>query len=429
MKRAFILIYLTLWGLTAHAQLKTDLREIDESARYSREKKFKTWTISAGYGPVIPFTDITSHTIIPSDKWNFGISASIAKQLYPSFAFELQFLKTDMYGEKGKFYFEGDLMDFTINLQTYINQMINFPGPYRDHWDFYLKIGIGMQAFRSRLHNLADGSIVKVGDFGSDPSDMRHVVLGYDKYNPDKKITRKGELVLPMGAGVLYRINNSFDIGVESTIRFSYEDNLDNILVGATNDRYWYTGINLHYNFGEKNKRHSKWTYRSYGFNIFGKPKKDPLLSEIEDLEDRIKTYEANRPIKHDSVYIYHSAKKIYERNNLHQVFFTLKNTKVEPAYHDVLAQVVIKLMTNPSWKAELIGFSDEKDENANNMLISQQRCEEVADKLVNDLNIDPGRIIITPKGNSELLSPTYQLSPRGLHFINRRVDIVIRKE
>jgi outer membrane protein OmpA-like peptidoglycan-associated protein len=415
-------------GITSLAQVKTDLRVIDEEARYSREKKFKTWSLSAGFGPVIPFTDINNYTLFPSNNLNMGWSASIAKQLYPSFAFELQFLKSDMYGEKGNFYFKGDVMDFTLNLQTYLNQMINFPGPYRDHWDFYLKIGIGMQAFRSRLHNMSDGSIVKVSDFSGEATDTRHVVLGYDKQNPNRKITRKGELVLPLGAGVLYRINNSFDVGIESTLRFSFEDNMDNVLIGATNDRYWYSAVNLHYNFGQKGKRHSKWTYRSYGFNIFGKPKKDPLLSEVEELEDRIKTYEENRPVKHDSVFIYHSAKKIYSRNNIHQVFFTSKSSNVDRAFHDELAQVVIKLLTNKDWKAEIIGYSDETDENADNMEISKKRCDEVADKLINDLGIDPQRIIITPKGNSELLSPTSQLSPRGLHFINRRVDIIIRK-
>ncbi len=426
MRKFTTILFLLTLAFHAVAQYKTDLRVIDEEARFSKEKKFKTWTLSAGYGPVIPFADINNHTLFPSGHWDFGFSASLAKQIYPSFAFELQFLKTDMYGEKGEFFFKGDMMDFTLNLQTYLNQMVNFPGPLKDRWDFYLKIGLGMQALRSRLHYTADNSVVKVNDFSNEYTDTRYVVLGYDKHDPNKKTTRKGELVLPLGAGILYRLNNSFDVGVESTIRFSYEDNMDNVLLGATNDRYWYSSVNLHYNFGEKNKRHSKWTYRSYGFNLFGKPKKDPLLSEINDFENRIKSYEANRPIKHDSVFIYHHAKKIYERNNLYQVFFTSSNTNVDRAYHDQLALVVIQLLSNDKWKAELFGYSDEKE--GDNMGISEARCKEVADKLINDLGIDPDRIIITPQGSDNLLSPTDRLTPRGLHFINRRVDIVIKK-
>lgn len=100
----------------------------------------------------------------------------------------------------------------------------------------------------------------------------------------------------------------------------------------------------------------------------------------------------------------------------------------MDKAYHEELAQVALKLMENEKWQVEIIGFSDEKEETANNMAISEARCNEVVDKLVNDLGIDRRRIIVTPKGNNELLSPTRELTPRGLHFINRRVDLVIRK-
>ncbi len=424
---------LTLIGLlfllaTPKAQYKTDLRVIDESARYSRDKKFKTWTLTAGYGPAIPFTDLTPYTLFPSNHLDFGFNASIAKQIYPSFALDLQFVTANMYGQKQQVYFDGNLMDFTLNLQAYINQMVDFPGPIKDRWNFYLKIGLGMQTFRSQLRYVANDEFVRVSDFTGQTEDMRYVVLGYDKLNPEKKIARKAEMILPLGAGALYRINNSFDIGIESTIRFSFEDNMDNILIGATNDRYWYTAINLSYNIGRKNIRHSKWTYRTYGFNIFGKPKKDPILSEIEDLELKIKSFEANRPIKRDSVFIVHTLKKVYGRNNLHQIFFTSNNTVVDKTYHEELAQVALKLMENEKWQVEIIGFSDEREETANNMAISEARCNQVADKLIHDLGIDSQRIIITPKGNNELLSPTKELTPRGLHFINRRVDMVIRK-
>ena len=428
MRYHLILIGLFFLMTTPKAQYKTDLRVIDESARYSSDKKFKTWTLTAGYGTAIPFTDLTPYTLFPSNHLDFGFNASLAKQIYPSFAIDLQFLTANMYGQKQQVYFNGELMDFTLNLQAYINQMVNFPGPIKDRWNFYLKIGLGMQAFRSQLRYVANDEFVRVSDFTGEPEDKRYVVLGYDKFNPEKKIARKAEMVIPLGAGALYRINNCFDIGIESTIRFSFEDNMDNILIGATNDRYWYTAINLGYHLGKKNIRHSKWTYRSYGFNIFGKPKKDPILSEIEDLELKIKSYEANRPIKRDSVFIVHTLKKVYGRNNLHQIFFTSKNTAVDGIYHEELAQVAIKLLKDERWKVEIIGFSDEKEDDANNMTISETRCRNVADKLIHDLDIDPQRIIITPKGNRELLSPTRELTPRGLHFINRRVDLVIRK-
>lgn len=413
---------------TLAAQLRTDPRVFDESARYTRERKYSTWTLSAGAGPNIFYSDLSDFTFVPKNNWKTGYHFSLAKQFHPAFALEAQWVQANFYGEKNRLYVQGNVIDYTLNVQAYLNQMVNLPGPIQDHWNFYLKLGLGMQSFRSRLFHAEDSRIAMVKDFTGEQTDNRYVVLGYNKTSPHEKVTRKGEWVLPLGVGVLYRLHNRWDVGLESTIRFAFEDNMDNVLLGATNDRYGYTSVMLNYNFGQKKSRHSKWTYRTYGFNILGKPKKDPLLSEIELLEEEIKKYEAHRPIQRDSVVIHQQMVKIYGRHNFFQLFFTPNSHTVVRSDLEEIARLAFILRDHPQYKVEIHGFSDSAEAEPGSTSLSAQRCRAVLDILVHDLGFQPERFILVPEGSSNMLSPVDRLSPRGLQLVNRRVDLILQK-
>ncbi len=422
-----LILFFALMVTDTFGQKKDDF-VMQEHMRYSREKKFNTWSISAGYGPMIMYTDITSYTLFPNERWNFAPMVKVTKYLNPAFAFDFQLMGGNMYGSNVGYYFEGNLIDYTISNVGIINQMLSTPGPVKDKWNFYYKIGFGATAFRSKLYHSSNDSLVMVRDFSGDSLDTRYVVHGYDLYNPDKKITRERALLIPVGIGVLYRINRSFDIGLEMTMRFSLLDKFDNILAGATNDSYWYTNLNISYKIGKKNKRHKRWTYRGYEFNIFGVKKKYPLEDEVAALEKNIKQYEANRPVKTDSVFIVHNLKKIYSTHLIYSVYFSTGGTKVDKEDLVYIAEAAIQLMKNKKWRADIYGFSDDTGPADKNMEISRKRAEAVKDILVHDLGISEERLRLIPKGETELLSPTDKLSPRGLNMVNRRVDIVIRK-
>ncbi len=422
-----LILFFALMVTDTFGQKKDDF-VMQEHMRYSREKKFNTWSISAGYGPMIMYTDITSYTLFPNERWNFAPMVKVTKYLNPAFAFDFQLMGGNMYGSNVGYYFEGNLIDYTISNVGIINQMLSTPGPVKDKWNFYYKIGFGATAFRSKLYHSSNDSLVMVRDFSGDSLDTRYVVHGYDLYNPDKKITRERALLIPVGIGVLYRINRSFDIGLEMTMRFSLLDKFDNILAGATNDSYWYTNLNISYKIGKKNKRHKRWTYRGYEFNIFGVKKKYPLEDEVAALEKNIKQYEANRPVKTDSVFIVHNLKKIYSTHLVYSVYFSTGGTKVDKEDLVYIAEAAIQLMKNKKWRADIYGFSDDTGPADKNMEISRKRAEAVKDILVHDLGISEERLRLIPKGETELLSPTDKLSPRGLNMVNRRVDIVIRK-
>ncbi len=424
-----IVCFLFLFGCLSNiwGQRKTDERIIEEHMRFSSEKAFNTWSVSIGYGPLIMYSDLADYSLLP-EKWKFGPSITLAKQIYPVWAFDLQFMMGDFFTSKGLVYNEGDLLDFSINNRTYINQLLALPGPINDKWDFYLKVGVGLTAFRSRVHYKETDAVVHYRDIWEANADDGYVVKGYDREDPYKKITRAKELVVPVGFGIEYRINRSFDIGFESSMRFSLEDKLDNVLVGSNNDRYWNSNINISYKIGRKNKRHSKWTYRNYGFTLLGKAKYDPLTNEIREVEQRVQYMADNPVIRTDSVTIIHTIKRIYGTENVTSVFFDKATSQLDMEAQVDLATVALAMVKNPSWKADIFGFTDKPGDADLSMDLSRKRCEMVMAFFVDELGLDRERFVLYPKGDTELLFPHRDSSSDDLGSINRRVDVVLIK-
>ncbi|GAF01747.1 DUF6089 family protein [Saccharicrinis fermentans] len=305
----------------ATAQFTTDGRMIEEHMRYSSEKSFNKWDVMVGYGPNILFTDFTEYALFPDNNWQFSPMVALSYQLVPAMAFDLRYMQGDLEGKGVSHYFKGDFREYVATARFYVNQMLTNPGPVNDKWNFYFNVGLGVQAFRNRVYKNEDDQVLHADDVEGNTYDG-YFVLGYDVNNPNRKRSRATELVLPAGVGVLYRLNRSFDIGVESTVHFGLEDNLDGILSGATNDNYWNTTFNLSYKIGKKNKRHSKWTYRTYGFNIFGKKRKDPLEDEVNRFERMVQQQAGILRLQIDSVITEERDTKIYAADNIFPIYF-----------------------------------------------------------------------------------------------------------
>lgn len=407
--------------------------ELTPEMIYSAEGKYNSWSVSAGFGPLFMYSDITGYSVFPDTKVSFGPSLQITKHLLPAFAFELQYIQGNMYGEKDRFAFDGDLQDVSLNAIVLINQISSRPGPINDKWNYYLKAGVGATMFRSKLLHISDGRVVRQSDFdGTGPN--RYVVNGYDKNDPARKTSRENILVMPIGVGLMYRINSSFDAGLETTMHFASEDNLDNILAGATNDRYLFTSFNVSYKFGKKkDRRHLRWTYRGYDMNLFGRPKKDPRVDEVNLLEEEIARYAANRPINKDSVIIVETLKIIYDKANLRSLFFDAGTAK--PAFSEedkiLMGEVALEVRKHPQTKVILYGYADPGEQNGtaqNKMDLSRLRSEAVQAYLIAQFGVNPAQISVEAKGDSNPLSPTEKLSPRGLKMANQRVDMVMER-
>ena len=421
-------LILSCLSLSMTAQFLTDERGLEEHMRYSRDKKFNTWSFSVGYGPLIMQNDLTSYAVFPDKNWNFGSMLMLAKQIHPAWAVDLQVLSGNFNSGNHLYYSEGNIIDYSANAATYINQWFAYPGPMRDRWNLYLKVGIGLTSYRTRMHFTENDKVVHYRNLAPENEAGGYIALGWDANDPYRKKARVNEFVIPLTLGLQYRINRSFDIGFETSMRWSLEDKLDDILLGADNDKYWYSNIHIAYKIGKKNKRHSRWTHRRYGFNVFEKPKKDPLTSEIALLEEQLRQLKERKIIKVDSVKILHHAKRIYRPNNMVSVYFDASESKPDDKDRIELATIGLYMHKNPGSTVGIYGYNDTKVKAEDNMAISKRRCEEVLSYFVDDLGFDVKRFAIYPKGENDLLSPKNSKSTNGINIINRRVDVVILK-
>lgn len=411
-------------GHTA-AQFTTDKRVIEEYKRFSEEKKFNQWDIMVGYGPNILHTDFTNYMIVPDSKWYFSPIVSLSYQLVPALAFDIRYMQGDLYGKGTTYYFDGDFQQYTGHARFYINQMLPNPGPVNDKWNFYFKVGFGFHAFRNKVYFNSTDEVLNGSDIEGTAYDDGYFVLGYDSDNPSEKTERKKELVLPVGAGVLYRLNRSFDIGIESTLNNGLEDNFDGILLGATNDNYWHTTFNLSYKIGKKDKRHSKWTYRTYGFNIFGNKKKDPLEDEVNQFERLVQQHSGFLRLQIDSVITEENNTKIYSADNTFPIYFMPGGATFKDYENQItMAQIAVLLRKHPDWSLEIAGHAASSEDNP--VFLSEKRAATVKNYMMEHYGISADLMKVTAKGDTENLA--VHDKDEGMIHVDRRADIIIIK-
>lgn len=410
--------------------------QLSEEQIYRKGNKYNTWSVSVGGGPIIYYADVIDYTAFPKNNWKFAPTIMISKQFNRPWGIDLQWLMADMYGQKNGRYFEGDLYDVSLNGTLNINQLAIF-GPISDKWNIYAKLGIGLTYFRSRQHSLTDDRMLIVSDVyegtagyptphGWLPSD--YLVMGYERRGegaPDQQTSRRNEVVIPFGVGVKYRLSKSFDIGTEILMRQMSADNLDVNLTGADNDSYMLASINLTYKLGKKNKRHSAWTYKDFNINYKRQRGDDPMAQKLDSLKKQIEYMSLLDSTKSDTSTIITESVE-YKETVSASIFFDFDKSDITQEAQMSLAKVAYVMNQDKSLRVKIVGYCDERGSYEYNLKLSQRRCNAALKTLVNDYNIDPDRFEVDPKGKSELLSDTQKLAPRGLHLVNRRVDLFV---
>ncbi|PWD99855.1 OmpA family protein [Marinilabilia rubra] len=436
MRYIFILFLLLSLFLGSVSAQQIDFYNLEDEQLYDPDKKYNTWSVTAGVGPVFYYTDVADFTVFPSSNLKFGPSFLVSKQFGRPWSVDAQFLMADMYGQKNTRYFEGNFYDLTVNLNVSINQLVLF-GPIRDRLNIYGKIGLGANYFRSRQRTNETGEWITVGDvhnstpgyprpYGWDDSD--YLAVGYDRSNPAQETDRVSEMVVPIGMGIDYRLNKSFDLGFELTLRNLTQDNLDVNLTGADNDSYMSASVTVTYKIGKKDKRHALWTYKDFNLAYQREREMDPMAQKLDSLRQRLDYIAANDSSTSDTTFIY---RETVERRDIMaaSVFFDFDRSNIKPDEHKVLAMVAKFMKENPEERILVQGYCDERGTDDYNIRLSQRRCDAVVEVLVYDYGLDKSRFETEPQGESKLLSDTQKLAPRGIHSVNRRVDIFLIRD
>ena len=440
-KKLLLLMCLFICGIS-YLSSQIRFEDLTEEQIYRKGNKYNIWSITVGGGPVIYYTDVVDYTFFPSHNWKGGPHINVAYQFGRCVALDVNFLATKMYGQKYKRYFEGDLGEFTLNATAYVNQLIA-NGPLRDKWNLYAKIGIGAVFFRSQMKALEnmtgwDGrqisahEILQKEDIFNIPfgyptnySDWKNddlLVMGYSRRTGEKE-KRETSLLIPIGAGVRYRINKSFDLGFELTLRNLTNDNLDVDMTGADNDSYMFSALSVTYKIGKKDKRHASWTYKDFNLDYNRDRGKDALADKLDSLTKRLEYLAANDSIVNDTTLITNTRivrKEIFTVS----VFFDFDKSTIMEMSQRTILNVARYMNEHPDTRMLIQGHCDYRGNYEYNEKLSLRRCNAVKDELVNIYGIDPARLEIDPRGKRELLSDTTKL-PDGVHLVNRRVDII----
>ncbi len=434
MKKNLLTIIAFLIGVS-NTFSQIDFGNLEEEQVYKKGNKYNVWSVTLGYGPVIYYTDVIDYTMFPSGNWKFGPSLNIARQFGRSWAVDANFLMAGMYGKKYNRYFDGDFREITLNLNAYLNQLI-LGGPMRDKWNVYAKLGIGVNHFRSAMleqgtnrHLTVDEIFGGSGALGRYPTNYADwngtdfLVMGYKRDNPTEKLKRQSEIIVPIGLGLRYRINKSFDLGFETTLRNLVADNLDVDMTGADNDSYMYSAFSVTYKIGKKNKRHSSWTYKDFNLSYERGRGKDPLAQKLDSLRKELSLLAAKDSMQGDTTLI-QTQQTIKIELFSSSVFFEFDKYELTPRAHRTIANVARFMRNNPEEKLLIQGYCDDRGSFEYNERLSRNRCKAVIETLVYDYGIEASRFEMEPKGKTELLSDTRTNAPRGIHLVNRRVDI-----
>ncbi len=238
-KSLLFLVLIALSGSVAFAQ--------------APKKSYNKLSLTLHGGLTTFYGDIQQYTWWPvkdyrSERGSYGIGGNIAWQFNPVWGVNINLMGATLKGTKRNegshtstnnwAYFDASTFEYSVNGVLNFMNLI-----YRDKtkprkFKYYFSFGMGFTSFRSAKYRLGTDEVIGT--------------VGYKNYNLEKK-ERTTETVFPLAFGVKYRISKSFDIGIETSARYTTSDKLD-ATRGATgiNDKYGYTSLSLTYKMGKK---------------------------------------------------------------------------------------------------------------------------------------------------------------------------------
>lgn len=192
------------------------------------------WDMQLSGGPFISYGDIQNHNIVypkldNGNAWKFGGAFSLDYNLSKSMGLRGQI----KYGEIGGAvpsqgnYFQGTLMDASLQLKLNFNEIFGNHNPYRTI-NVYSLLGVGLSNWETEDN-----------------------ISGPINHNPLDIEQRTTEGFIPAGMGVSFRLNDNLDVNLEGLLNVTNSDRLDTEQQGLELDSYSYTSLGLSYKFGK----------------------------------------------------------------------------------------------------------------------------------------------------------------------------------
>jgi hypothetical protein len=211
--------------------------------------KFNTWSLSGGFGMGEFYGDVSRAVFYPGSikdgefSWAGYLSGKKYFTPYLGLSATIGYSKIwsewtkdqNLFPHEGPLWFTANLIDYDLSAEINLTNLF-WPRVYNKRWSAYAVLGMGNTHYRSVLYDKDDAFVNSIG---------------YSS-NGTVKETPKAEAVVITGAGLKYRINNRWALGLEGMIKHLPSDRMDGVNKELSEyDKYGYTSLEIEYNFGK----------------------------------------------------------------------------------------------------------------------------------------------------------------------------------
>ncbi|MEZ5082488.1 MAG: hypothetical protein R2750_03420 [Bacteroidales bacterium] len=200
------------------------------------DKLYYQWYLNANVGMTQAYGDILAGNwhgdMLQGESIQAGLGLKLGKHVSTVFGIYGSFLAANLSGISGKdtknLRFQSNLKEGILGVNMSLSNLIFGYKPRL--LNFYLTSGLGLINFSPSVYNL--------------DTDERVIVPG--KAEDWDNTT---EALVPVGGGLDFRLNNRWDINLETTLRLVDGDKLDGYVSGENTDGFFYTSVGVGYSF------------------------------------------------------------------------------------------------------------------------------------------------------------------------------------
>jgi len=400
--------------------------------------QYSTWSFGLNAGALSPTLGIGGVHDYANKKISLGYGASIKWQLAHSFALQLD-------GHGGKV--AGDNVDaaqrVTDNRTSYdtriwsgtLSGVVNVATidflRRKNAVNFFVNAGAGMVWYNPQFAYANGTSPQTLADGGY--------------YNTDGSKHYVKSLVIPVGAGVKFRLSDALGLNLGYTVNFTDDDNLDGLKRAyPTKDKYSYGYGGLEYTFGTGSKPNLEWV--NPVAMMYDELYDAALRQEVEALKGRVTNVEnAVNDLKKDSdgdgvsdqfdkcpntpagtvvdgagcPLKLPTADSTSTGEAYSNIQFDFDSSVLRTSSYAVLDAGSADLRANSSKTIELDGYASSEGTAAHNLRLSKDRANSVKTYLVNS-GVEARRIKVKGMGET---NPIADNSTEEGRVMNRRVE------
>lgn len=447
MKKTFL-----LWAtgmLTLAAPLITSAQTPSSSASpgiFNGPKDFKTWSIGVNGGLLGPVAPVGGQNDFTKWKASAGYGAYVKWQLLHALGIRADYIGGKLKADNSKELGNGDRpnrkydsyetkLKWSASLSAVVNvATINWL--YKQNFvQIYVSAGAGLAGYNPELQS------------GGTKID----------YKPDGTIK---ELIIPVGAGLKFKLSEVVNLDLGYTMHFLDGDNLDGYYYGSSHDKYSYGYAGLEFSLGPSHKRQLAWHNPARVMYDDLAAQKAALQQELEstrsanarlnaDMDKLLKDADGDgvsdffdkcpgtaQGVKVDGggcdlpkdttppktiVQQVTDEDRRLVRDAIQNLEFATGKADIKPSSYPSLNRVA-ELLKNKNFSLKLAGHTDNVGRDDNNMRLSKDRAESVKQYLVSQ-GANPSRIEATGYGETQPIASNKTAAGRQK---NRRVEFTL---